>query len=469
MDESTGGKDQKPKKKTSKQLLKEQREKEQLEAKKELGKQLEKLNERHAVIMLSGKCRILNEDYDPVFDRPDISFSSFNDFKFWYTNRRIANPESGKQGQRKTVSLSNEWINWSHRRKYNGMIFSPSKDIKGYYNLWKGFAFEPKQGDWSKFRSHIYNIVSCKNDTIYNWIIAWMAYMVQNPGGQRPGVALVLRGGQGVGKGFFLSGFGKLFGQHYMQVNNQKHLTSNFNNHLKNVLFLFVDEGFWAGSKSAEGILKGLVTEEYITIEQKFVDAIVFRNHLNIAMASNQNWVVPAGLDERRFFVIDISEDRKKDVPYFSKIHQELINGGYEAMLYDLLKHDGSNIKLENFPRTTALLDQIIESMNPVYKFWFEKLRSGRLMESENHWGCLIEKETLYKQYSVFCDTINMRYKKIPSQFGRQLLKICSDISTPYLKSSNIRKMHYEFPELEKCRDLFEKVVKIKVDWENDG
>ena len=129
------------------------------------------------------------------------------------------------------------------------------------------------------------------------------------------------------------------------------------------VIFLFVDEGFWAGDKSAEGIVKAIVTEDLLMVEPKGKDVVPIESHINLAMASNQEWVVPAGLDERRFFVIDVSPDRKKDVQYFTQILQELKNGGYEAMLFDLLKHDSSDIKLESFPRTAALLDQIIESI----------------------------------------------------------------------------------------------------------
>ena len=47
------------------------------------------LNSRHAVVMISGKCVILNEGIDPVFRRPDISFSTVSDFKNRYSNRKI--------------------------------------------------------------------------------------------------------------------------------------------------------------------------------------------------------------------------------------------------------------------------------------------------------------------------------------------------------------------------------------------
>jgi hypothetical protein len=43
----------------------------------------------------------------------------------------------------------------------------------------------------------------------------------------------------------------------------------------------------------------------------------------------------------------------------------------WQAFLFDLLHHDISTINLREIPRTEALLDQIINSMNSVEKFWF--------------------------------------------------------------------------------------------------
>ncbi len=46
----------------------------------------EEFNKKHAVIMVGGKCQIMNEIIDPVFNRADITFSSINDFINRYSN-----------------------------------------------------------------------------------------------------------------------------------------------------------------------------------------------------------------------------------------------------------------------------------------------------------------------------------------------------------------------------------------------
>jgi hypothetical protein len=78
-------------------------------------------------------------------------------------------------------------------------------------------------------------------------------------------------------------------------------------------VLLFGDEAFYAGDKKHESILKMLITEEMITIEAKGVDAEVSGNCIHLMMASNESWVVPAGMDDRRFFVLDVGDGAKND------------------------------------------------------------------------------------------------------------------------------------------------------------
>uniref|UniRef100_A0A6M3KI06 NrS-1 polymerase-like helicase domain-containing protein n=2 Tax=viral metagenome TaxID=1070528 RepID=A0A6M3KI06_9ZZZZ len=301
-----------------------------------------------------------------------------------------------------------------------------------------------------------------------------MARICQDPGGKRPKTALVLRGDQGVGKGVFLSNFGKLFGNHFLQINNQQHLTSRFNHHLKDVIFLFVDEGFWAGDKASEGALKGLVTEDILPIEGKGKDVIMLQNHINLAMASNNEWVVPSGLIERRFMVIDVLNDRQQDHDYFGAIDSQLRHGGYEAMLYNLLQYDITQVDVSKVVKTSAGFDQKVESMTPVQKFWFERLRSGMLQNEDRGWTELIQCSVLYTQYLEFCDWIGVRHKKIDRQFGKELKKLCPQIARKYLARTDIGaenyiyKWFYQFPPLEICRDLFKNEVKTGLDWDRD-
>ena len=58
---------------------------------------------------------------------------------------------------KKAIPLGDYWLSHPQRRQYQGIEFAPpgSAARPGYYNLWQGFAVEPKKGDCSKFLAHV--------------------------------------------------------------------------------------------------------------------------------------------------------------------------------------------------------------------------------------------------------------------------------------------------------------------------
>ena len=129
-----------------------------------------------------------------------------------------------------------------------------------------------------------------------------------------------MRGPEGTGKGTLARAMMRILGQHALHISNAKHLIGNFNAHLRDCVFLFADEAFYAGDKAHVGVLKSLITEPYLTIEGKYQNAVQTPNFLHIMMASNEDWVVPASLEARRFCVLEVSDAHKDDHAYFAAI-----------------------------------------------------------------------------------------------------------------------------------------------------
>src|ERR1700744_2087702 len=121
------------------------------------------------------------------------------------------------------------------------------------------------------------------------------------------------------------------------QISSAEHLVGRFNGHLRDTVLLFADEAYWPGNQGAEGTLKRLVTEPPIFIEAKGRDGGEVPNLLHVMMASNEDWVVPAGERERRYFNLKVSDEKLQNHGWFKAINDQLENGGYEAMLHDLL------------------------------------------------------------------------------------------------------------------------------------
>jgi hypothetical protein len=325
---------------------------------------LGKLNEKHAIISdWGGKCRVVQEQYDEVMGRSRLTKQSFEDFSNRYMNHKIV-VGTNKEDNPITKPVGRWWLENEHRRQYEKIIFAPGKEVPDAYNLWRGFACDARPGDCSLFLAHLRDNVCRGNDDYHAYLVRWMARAVQKP--DSPGyAAVVMRGGQGTGKSFVAKTFGSLFGRHYMQVTDPKHLVGSFNAHLRDCVVLFGDEAFYAGDKKHESILKMLVTEEVITVEAKGVDAEASANCVHLLLASNEQWVVPVASDDRRFFVLNVGDARKRDNAYFASISDQMNAGGREALLHYLLTLDLSGFDVRDVPKTDEHKIQKSLSMSP--------------------------------------------------------------------------------------------------------
>ena len=250
--------------------------------------------------------------------------------------------------------------------------------INGNLNLWQGWAFEPSEGDWSKLRDHIWIVVASRRKEVFDYVMNWLAWCIQHPD-QRAEVVVVMQGKRGAGKGTVGNAMCKLLGQHALQISSAEHLVGRFNGHLRDCVLLFADEAYWPGNKGAEGTIKRLVSEPTIFIEAKGRDGVEAANMLHVMMASNEDWVVPAGERERRYFVLKVSDERLQDHGWFKAINDQLENGGYGAMLYDLLNHDLGDFHPRQLPKCNDLTSQQALSLSPMDSWWVELLEDGTL------------------------------------------------------------------------------------------
>ena len=433
-----------------------------------------RLNARHAMVMMGGKCCILTECYDYVLKRPDIQFWGVSDFHNWYANDLI---EDGD----KMVPVSKKWLRSKHRKSYHGIVFSPNGRVDGMYNLFRGFAVNPKPGRWTLFRNHILDVVAGGNAAVAEYILAWLAHLFQHPGGDRPGTAIVMRGRQGTGKGFFAHEIGKILGSHYIHVTQASHITGKFNSHMKDALLVFIDEALWAGDKQGESVLKALVTEDRIMIEHKGKDVISMKNHCSFIVASNSEWVVPTGMEERRFLVLDVLDRHIQDAKYFRAIADEMNNGGREAMLHDLLSvKDLDKFNLREIPGTAALGDQSVYSMGSLQKFWYEVLQRGHLDHEDDKWGTgEVQIGRFYSNYLRFCEDIGERYSVEKTMMKKQIEKMLAPHTidlfrrriTIYSQKGEIEGTRvarwFRFPPLEECRKSFDSRMKGLIEWDS--
>ncbi len=422
------------------------------------------INSTHAHIMIAGKAKIINVGVDPSNGWETYDFSAPSDFRSRYANQKIT-----IGGKLRTAA--DVWLQHPQRRSYNGIIFSPACQETEQFNLFQGFPVEPKAGDCSLYLEHIHKNICSHDDGLYQYVISWMADAIQNPA-KRPGIALAIRGKQGVGKGVFVNNFARLFGPHFIQVTQSSHLVGNFNAHLRDKLLVFADEAFWAGDKRAEGALKGLITEDQLAIEMKGVDVQSSRNFARIIMSSNNEWIVPASVDQRRFVVIEASSARIQDSEYFRAIADEMDTGGREALMHVLVNWDLSGINLRKIPRTKALIEQQLRSLGTVGQWLYSCLEFGGLEEPEagggtylREWPDKYETKEMFNAYVGFCRRLGLAHPEKPTMFGKILFELMPSMAKRR-EGNKTRRSVYLLPDLERARAEFEQTNKLhSIDW----
>jgi hypothetical protein len=425
------------------------------------------LNEDHAVVLHSGKAVIAKFCRDETLGRDRIDFLTERDLDIALRDRVVADPETGK-----AAPLTKVWLRHPDRRAYlGGVTFAPAAETAAdVLNLWRGFGVEPAPGDWSLLRQHIRDNVCAGVPALFDYVMGWMARLVQRPG--EPGeVAIVMRGGRGVGKGKLAQWLGRLVPDHFTHAIRSEDVVGKFNAHLASTVFLFADEAFFAGDPRHEKILNGLITETTIRTEAKFMPQIVTPNCLHLVMATNDAWAIPAATDERRYLVLDVSAARQRDTAYFKAIDAQMGAGGLAAMLLDLLALDISQFEVRRVPQTAALADQkrhTLHARGGTLAWLQDVLEAGEIKQGDGTvlaWtdgGLLISRTDVYDGY-VAWEKGHGRSQRLDGReaFGKRLAQA---LGSTFRAGDNIRLLSrvnrdrpraYEFGPIEATRKAF--------------
>ena len=226
-----------------------------------------RFNGMFMVVNEGGKAVILQPGFDPVLKRRRYDRLAPTDLRVLYLNERIP-VGVNKDGSPVLKCVADVWLHHPERRQFiHGMVFDPSNRTRPcVLNLLQGYAVKPAPGDWSLMQDHIQWII-CDGDPIrLRYTMGWLARMFQHPDEQGE-VAIVMKGGEGTGKGTLAKAVKHIIGHHALAIANGKHLVGAFNSHLRDVVFLFADEAFFAGDRAHVGVLKSIITEPYLTVE----------------------------------------------------------------------------------------------------------------------------------------------------------------------------------------------------------
>jgi hypothetical protein len=191
-----------------------------------------------------------------------------------------------------------------------------------------------------------------------------------------------------------------------------------------------------------------------------------------LLVTSNENWVVPASFDERRFAIIDMGEGRKDDNSYFAAIDCEMKKGGREALLHHLLNFDLSKVNLRVIPRTSALLDQQIHSSSSEQAWWLDVLQRGKLPSMSAPNECA--KSHIFDSYIRHATRQGTRHRSTEVMIGKFLHSYVGPTLATVRHEFKVqgtdkatRERYYVFPPLSECRAYFAKKLRQDLNWDD--
>ena len=349
---------------------------------------------------------------------------------------------------------------------YKNIAFSPLPQPMDTLNLWIGSTVQPKQGSWITVMQFLRDVICSGEQRAYEYLICYIAHAIQRPE-EKPGIMVVLLGGEGIGKGTFEQILRKIFSATTLLVSDVNSVVGRFNACLERAYIVFMDEALFKGDIRLTERLKSFVTSQHIQIEEKHQPERSIESYHRFFSASNAKHFAQIDSDNRRMFYLKVSEQFKNNRKYWDNLYAAISNGEVEAMSYDLKQLNLSSFDIRNRPESSELLSQKIESLPSLERFWFDCLWRGQscrlttmykeLRYEDWRLGGFWPTQELLECY-LFIAKSAQRYQSVTfKNIADSLEKICPSARRTRKSESGSRSWGYDLPTIEVARKEFEK------------
>lgn len=279
---------------------------------------------RFAPCDLSGQFRIVrkpdlnafNADFDST-----IAVYRKEDFLNLHLDRQIMEGE-------KLVNPAKVFLETAKRK--SGLVFAPPPMVPGEndFNMYQGRKLTSLAGEFGDERDFpvlfdfMQRIVCDGDQDKLDWLLLWMAHLVQRPG-EKPGTAIIAIGEGGIGKGRFGALLSRLAAPHFKQLENEKHVIGQFaGEHMSKCVLVVVNEAVFGANPKVSSSLKALTDSTSIQVEAKGMNLTTVPSFTRFYFDSNE--AVPVLIEnngsERRYFVLKFNHEKQGDTAYFEDL-----------------------------------------------------------------------------------------------------------------------------------------------------
>lgn len=222
------------------------------------------------------------------------------------------------------IKFLTQWTRDPTMRTYSSIDFTPytMRETRDYgnimipYNLFHGFRADTITQDIATTTSNNIDFfirylqsLSGEDTTTYNYLIKWLAHLIQNPG-ELMDVALVFVAEEGNGKITFFEHFAKLLGeQYYLPTKNpKKDLFGRFIHPKRQcALLIDIDETQYVKSIINDHQLNHMITAKRINIQEQYKEPTTINNYARIVISTYHpvDVCLNATSTSRRYMIIE--------------------------------------------------------------------------------------------------------------------------------------------------------------------
>lgn len=271
---------------------------------------------------------------------------------------------------------------------------APESLPKDSFNMWtedvnNGFMIPPIEGDCSMITNHIRDVWCNGDKAVYNWVMTWLAYVIQVPG-RKPHTSLVLLGPPGTGKSIiFEYGFARILGPMYGASASRDDVAGRWSGHLVGKLMWLSEETLFKGDLKGMQVLKDRISRNTVDVEKKGVDKFPMPSYTRYIFTSNLGHALHIEPDDRRFCVLQTATIHQQDEVYFDAMREYLEGEGANHFLHMLMNWNPEAVglswsQLMKPPMTAAKMGQVSQSASHAQQFFIELLTYGKFALTPN-------------------------------------------------------------------------------------
>lgn len=371
------------------------------------------------------------------------------------------------------LTISQFWTN-PNTLVFDAIAFSPLSLPPTTINYWVGPTATPLSGNCEILKTFLLNIICSGSQATYSYLLGYLAHMLQRPE-EKPGIIIVLLGGQGTGKGTFFRLLRGIWGRTTIQVSDIQEVIGHFNAALERHFVVCMDEALFSGDKKALDRLKSLVTEPTCRVEQKYQPARTIDSYHRFFAASNHDHFAHVEQDDRRFVFLRVSDDAKGDHQFFNQLATAIDDPSIvDALAYELMNLDISHFNVRQKPQSSEQVLQKLRSLEGFSRYWFEVLTSGGLTGRPDHcdeWikAVFIPTTQLVSNYTNLDKKAEWYRTVQQNELLGEFKRLCPSVRYDRQQDRHLgQKRGWWLPDLVTARREFERFIGGPVDWSED-